>query len=339
MSHLNLVQINTPAGERAALVRDNTLHVLSLGMYDLALKAANQEVSIASLLDSHYTGETLDYDQTIAAGLIRPPITQPNAQNTILSGTGLTHLGSAAPRNKMHAANKQDAAPKTDTAAAPVTKTDTQRMFELGMEGGKGTLSNPGVAPEWFYKGTGDCVSAPFAPLTMPEFSLDAGEEAELAGIYVISDAGKVFRVGYALANEFSDHVTEKQNYLYLAHSKLRNCSFGPEILVGELPEEVTGEVRLSRGDTVLWEHDFRSGEKHMCHSIENLEYHHFKYDHFRKPGQLHVHFFGAAVLSFSEGIRMQAGDEISISCNFMSRPLVNQVGITALSPLSIQSL
>ena len=38
------------------------------------------------------------------------------------------------------------------------------------------------------------------------------------------------------LSNEFSDHVMERQNYLYLAHSKLRSCSFGPELLVGDLP-------------------------------------------------------------------------------------------------------
>ena len=43
-----------------------------------------------------------------------------------------------------------------------------------------------------------------------------------MAGIYVIGDDGTPFRVGFALANEFSDHVTERINYLYLAHSKLR---------------------------------------------------------------------------------------------------------------------
>ena len=64
-----------------------------------------------------------------------------------------------------------------------------------------------------------------------PSFALDGGEEPEIAGIYVIGDDGAPFRVGFALSNEFSDHVTERVNYLYLAHSKLRPASFGPEIL------------------------------------------------------------------------------------------------------------
>lgn len=333
MNTFNVVQIKNASGDiQAALVRGNELHLLDVPLFDLAMEAADRECRISDLLDSHLTGTVVDYDQAIAEGRIQAPITHPESHREILSGTGLTHLGSAAPRNKMHSSEQKD-------SAAPASKTDTQKMFELGVEGGKGTLENPGVAPEWFYKGTGEAVCAPFSTLTMPEFSLDAGEEAELAGIYVVNRAGKVFRVGFTLANEFSDHVTERQNYLYLAHSKLRNCSFGPEILIGDLPAEVTGKVTLTRGSSTLWEQEFRSGEKHMCHSIENLEYHHFKYDLFRKPGQLHIHFFGAAVLSCSDGIRMQEGDEISIQCDFMSRPLRNKVGITKVNPLNIHAL
>lgn len=333
MTTLNLVQIRNASGiVQAAVVRGSELELLDTTVFDLAMEAADKESRISDLLSSHLTGENVDYDTAIAAGQIQPPITHRDTHREVLSGTGLTHLGSAAPRNKMHSANQED----TDVQ---VQKTDTQKMFELGVEGGKGSPEKPGVAPEWFYKGTGQAVVAPYATLTMPDFSLDAGEEAELAGIYVISSTGKVFRVGYTLANEFSDHVTERQNYLYLAHSKLRNCSFGPEIMVGDLPEEITGKVTLTRGQTTLWENGFLSGERHMCHSIANLEYHHFKYDLFRQPGQLHVHFFGAAVLSCSDGIKMQAGDEISIECNLMSRPLRNRVGITPSNSFEINSL
>ncbi len=51
-----------------------------------------------------------------------------------------------------------------------------------------------------------------------------------MAGIYVIGPDGTPFRLGFAIANEFSDHVVEKQNYLWLAHSKLRPASLGVEI-------------------------------------------------------------------------------------------------------------
>ena len=328
----NLVQLNNNSGGIVgAVVRGESLDLLDVSVYELALEAANKNVSISSIIESHKTQNVINYDDAINLGNIIAPISHPESHKQILSGTGLTHLGSAAPRSKMHS-NMESNSTKDQS-------TDTERMFQLGVEGGKGSLSDPGVAPEWFYKGTGESVNNPFSKITMPDFSLDAGEEAELAGIYIINDSGKIFRVGYTLANEFSDHVTEKQNYLYLAHSKLRNCSFGPEILIDDLPTEVTGTVTLKRDGESYWQRNFLSGEKHMCHSIANLEYHHFKYDQFRNPGQLHIHFFGAAVLSFSDGIKIQEGDEITIQCDFMTRPLKNSVGILKQPELSITQL
>jgi hypothetical protein len=328
---LNLVQVKLNENIFGAKVSGSDLELLNVSIYDLAMSAANKDTSISKIIDTYLTGEVISYDQAIIDGLIVAPISHPDSHKQILSGTGLTHLGSAAPRSKMHSENVNEASKKQST--------DTERMFQLGLEGGKGTLDQPGVAPEWFYKGTGESVNAPFSAITMPEFSLDAGEEAELAGIYIVNTKGKVFRVGYSLANEFSDHVTEKKNYLYLAHSKLRNCSFGPEIFIGDLPEEVTGTVSLSRGDEQYWHSEFLSGEKHMCHSIENLEYHHFKYEQFRQPGQLHVHFFGAAVLSFSQGISIKNGDVISMECSIMTRPLRNTVEVQSEQPIQIDKL
>ncbi len=65
-------------------------------------------------------------------------------------GTGLTHLGSAAARDSMHAKiDKQDN-----------ELTDSMKMFKWGVEGGKPTGSKPGMQPEWFYKGNGRNVVA-----------------------------------------------------------------------------------------------------------------------------------------------------------------------------------
>ena len=75
----------------------------------------------------------------------------------------------------------------------------------------------------------------------MPAFAEDGGEESEVVGLYVIGDQGEPWRVGFALGNEYSDHKLERQNYLYLAHSKLRQCSFGPELFIGDLPDHVEG--------------------------------------------------------------------------------------------------
>ena len=101
---------------------------------------------------------------------------------------------------------------------ADETLTDSMKMFRMGIEGGRPAKGKTGVQPEWFYKGNGYMAVAPGAALRSPHFADDAGEEPEIAGIYVIGDDGTPFRVGFALANEFSDHVTERVNYLWLAH-------------------------------------------------------------------------------------------------------------------------
>ena len=206
------------------------------------------------------------------------PITHPDPAHMHMTGTGLTHLGSAATRDAMHKKLNDD---------ADEVLTDSMKMFRMGLEGGKPADGKTGVQPEWFYKGNGTMAVRPGGPLVSPDFALDGGEEPEVAGIYVIGYDGTPCRVGFALSNEFSDHITERINYLFLAHSKLRNASFGPEILVGALPDDIRGTSRIRRGDATLWEKPFLSGEANMSHTIANLEHHHFKYGVFRQPGDV----------------------------------------------------
>src|SRR5690606_30981947 len=156
-------------------------------------------------------------------------------------------------------------------------------------------------------KGDGSILRAAGAPLASPAFALDGGEEPEIAGIYVIDASGTPRRLGFALGNEFSDHVTERGNYLWLAHSKLRAASLGPELRLGDLPLDVQGTRRIVRDGAVLWEKPFLSGEENMSHTLANLEHHHFKYDLFRRPGDVHVHFFGTATLSVADGVVTRA--------------------------------
>ena len=172
----------------------------------------------------------------------------------------------------------------------------------------------------------------PGQPLVSPSFALDGGEEPEVVGLYLIGPGGTPWRVGWALGNEFSDHVTEKQNYLYLAHSKLRMCAMGPELLIGDLPRDIRGSSRIRRNGEVVWEKPFLSGEDNMCHSIENLERHHFKYALFRRPGDVHAHFFGTSTLSFSEGFKTEPGDVFEIEVAAFGRPLRNP-WVTADTP------
>ena len=128
------------------------------------------------------------------------------------------------------------------------------------------------------------------------------------------------------MSNEFSDHVTERINYLFLAHSKLRNASIGPELLIGDLPQDIRGASRIRRDGRVIWEKPFLSGEANMSHTIANLEHHHFKNSLFRRPGDLHVHFFGTATLSFADGVRTQEGDVFELECDAFTLPLRNHL-------------
>ena len=85
------------------------------------------------------------------------------------------------------------------------------KMFNMGLEGGKPDNKDLGVQPEWFYKGDGSVIVPPGAAFQSPKFALDGSEEPEMVGLYVINDDGAPVRVGFALGNEFSDHVTERQ--------------------------------------------------------------------------------------------------------------------------------
>lgn len=299
------------------------------GVYTLAMEACRTGTGLKALIERQGFGEVVDLDAVYRSGRLLSPISHPDPAHLHLTGTGLTHLGSAATRDTMHK--------KLDAEEEQLT--DSMKMFRMGLEGGKPAPGKEGVQPEWFYKGNGFMAVAPGAPLMSPAFAADAGEEPEIAGIYVIGDDRQPFRVGFALSNEFSDHVTERVNYLWLAHSKLRNASFGPEILVGDLPQNVRGTSRIVRGGKTLWEKAFLSGEANMSHSIANLERHHFKYPVFRQPGDVHVHMFGTATLSFADGIRTEAGDVFEIETPDFGLPLRNPLKIDAAENVTVKPL
>jgi hypothetical protein len=61
-----------------------------------------------------------------------------------------------------------------------------------------------------------------------------------------------------------------------------------------------------------------------MCHSLANLEYHHFKYAAHRRPGDVHLHFFGTATLSFADGIQTAPGDVFEVELPDLGAPLAN---------------
>lgn len=314
---MNLIQfLDQQNIRRVGVVSQDQLRAVAKpsSVYELALNAHRAGAQLAEFVTAQLSDEPFSYDQLLAEKRILPPLDHPDPAHCLVTGTGLTHLGSAQSRDAMHA----------KLTADPENLSDSMKMFKLGLEGGKPAPGQVGVAPEWFYKGDGSCIVAPEQPIELPAFAEDGGEESEVVGLYVIGDNGEPLRVGFALGNEYSDHKLERQNYLYLAHSKLRQCSFGPELLLGKLPDHLTGQSRIVRNGEVVWSSDWLSGEANMSHTIANLEHHHFKYANFRRPGDVHVHYYGAAVLSCLSGFVAEPGDVFEISASAFGQALRN---------------
>ncbi|MBL4769046.1 MAG: GguC protein [Rhodobacteraceae bacterium] len=320
-------QIITADGSMAVVARDGTEAYIienADNLLDLAHEAIADGINLITCITRHGLGAPVDLGRAYDDGHMHLPIHHPDPAHMHLTGTGLTHLGSASTRDSMHA---------KPNGVAGANVSDSMKMFQMGLKEGRPADGTIGVQPEWFYKGDGTMAVAPGKPLVSPDFALDGGEEPEIAGIYVIGKDGTPFRIGFALANEFSDHVTERMNYLFLAHSKLRPCSFGPEILIGELPSDVQGMSRILREGKTLWQKPFVSGEANMSHTLANLEHHHFKYEVFRQPGDVHVHMFGTATLSFADDIRPQSGDVFEIEATLFGMPLRNTLHETKTTP------
>jgi len=207
---MRLVQIRRGDTRAVAVCDEPHLRLIDgfASVFDLAQKAIATRTALVDVVRNAAIVQSLDYD-TIYNGTsewrLLTPIDHPHEPaRCLVTGTGLTHLGSAAQRQQMHEAVESEL-------------TDSMKMFRLGLSGGKPAAGAVGVAPEWFYKGNGTILRAHGEPLDLPGFAEDGGEEAEIAGVYVIGPDGLPYRVGMAIGNEFSDHLFERKNYLNLA--------------------------------------------------------------------------------------------------------------------------
>lgn len=322
---MHLVQIACGERRAAAFVDGESLRLLDQcdSLYELALSAIRGKKSLTELARELDSGRTIDYGAVYSGAsewrLLVPWDHPADPARVLVSGTGLTHKVSAENRAAMH------------RGAAP-TVTDSMRMYQIGKDGGRPAPGSIGAQPEWFYKGNGSILRSHGEELSVPSYACDGGEEAEIAGAYLIADDGQPYRIGFMAGNEFSDHVMERKNYLYLAHSKLRSCAVGPELVSGgeELFQDVSGAVTIMRRGTAAWKSAVYSGEKNMCHSLANLEHHHFKYAAHRRPGDVHIHFLGADAFSFGDALELQDGDVMEIAFPTFGRSLRNPVKVEA---------
>ncbi len=315
-----IVQLEHPTeGRKVAQVDEPNLRILSgtRSVYDLALEAIAQKKNLNAVIQDRLTEMEVPYDDVylgLSEWKLLPAFDHPeNPMCCMVSGTGLTHKNSALNRQMMH-------------VSADNKPTDSMVIYQWGVEGGDPLPGEIGVQPEWFYKGNGSVLKAHAQSLEVPSFADDGGEEPEIAGIYLVDECGVPYRLGFTTGNEFSDHVMEKKNYLYLAPSKLRDCAIGPELVIGGDFTSFTGQVCIERNNETIWTADIQSGSENMSHNLANLEYHHFKYPAHRVPLQAHVHFFGADAFSFGNQLFLENADVMSVSWNGMGRPLLNTI-------------
>ena len=143
---MRLVQLETSeTTRRVACVEGRRLRLLatSKSVYELALAAMETGSSLADTVARELSNQFEDYDRVLAEQRLLTPLDHPDPAHVLVSGTGLTHLGSASTRAGMH-----------DAEARPAAQTDSMKLFQLGVERGKPADGSVGVQPEWFARAT-----------------------------------------------------------------------------------------------------------------------------------------------------------------------------------------
>ena len=327
---MRLIQFQTPTGKRrVGLIEDDTVFDLTYinpnwdRIYNIFFEAKR----IGKRLDEHIAGcafrssaavwrysDLIERRPGDSTGWILSPLDHPDPAHLIITVTGLTHLGSSIHRDKMHKDNH-------------LPKTDSKKMFEMGLQGGKPKAGVRGIQPECFQKGSGVILRGHNDFLDIFAFAEDGGEEPEIVGCYIIADDGIPYRLGFAIGNEWSDHAMEQVNYLWLGHSKQRTCSVGPELITGHPFRDIRGCCRIIRDDEIIYDSgELLTGEDHMNHSLANLEDHLFKYPQSCIPGDVHLFFLGTMKFSFGSRGSFQTGDQIVIKFDTFGSPLINYV-------------
>ena len=97
------------------------------------------------------------------------------------------------------------------------------------------------------------------------------------------------------------------------------------------LPAQAMVEgLYILRDGQVIWEKSFLSGgSANMSHTLfcailSSITIRPFA--NFRRPGDIHVHFFGTGTLSFGDGVRTREGDVFEISAPPFTLPVRNPI-------------
>ena len=268
--------------------------------------------------------ESLLYDEVYAGTSpwrLMTPIDHPEPAHCLVSGTGLTHLGSAAHRQAMHGKDDADL-------------TDSMRMFRAGLEGGRPAGRDDRARhPSGSSKARARCCERRARRSSSRRTDTTAARKRNSPASTSIDERGRPRRIGMTTANEFSDHALEKTNYLHLAASKLRTCAIGPELVTdpglhpgaaARSPSSVTASRSGPRRSppamapcATAWPTSSTTTSSTSAH---------------RRPGDVHVHFYGADALSFGDGVTLRDADVMVVQFDGFGRALRNPLRVAAPS-------
>src|SRR3989338_1194704 len=245
-----------------------------------------------------------------------PPIDVPeNPYAFTLWGAGVTHLRSAKAREEEAKAVR----------GRPASFYDL--IYQTGLAGGK-PRRLPGARPEIFYKADGHYAVGPHQPPRIARSAVRCVPEPEIVSYYAarsgrlkthIIYGGAAVRLGYTLGNDFSDQGWESQNPLYLPHAKTQRglAAIGPIFVTVDDAlfdsREIAIRCRVFRRGAVQQDSGaLRTGEKHMAHSLANLECHLFDNRPLR-PAEIRGLFWGTSAVF---KLPLKSGDRIEIEAS-----------------------
>ena len=120
---------NSLGGRGVALVEADGDHARELtgvgSIYELAEQAMAKKQPLAELIGQFANGKRIDYAGLLASGHVLAPLDHPEPTRFFITGTGLSHIGSASARNKMHVMTHGNDAPESDS----------MKIFRMGVEG------------------------------------------------------------------------------------------------------------------------------------------------------------------------------------------------------------
>jgi hypothetical protein len=116
---MNIIQYTTESGaRRVALIEDGMGFEIEgvATTHELAQAAIAAGASLADTAHARGLGRQISRDAIIAENRVLAPIDHPDPAHVFVTGTGLTHLGSASTRDAMH---------KTEADATEAPPTDS----------------------------------------------------------------------------------------------------------------------------------------------------------------------------------------------------------------------